>query len=133
MQLIAEIEILKDLTQIQSPNGNVDLHNEFICKSILFDKQALKLEFVKLDNGFSYLLQFHSVAITHIDFLFELNTILDMTVDTLYRGRYEVDGKLFDLSDDRKGYMYLEFVEGQKMEFWAMGMSIEESIVDKPA
>ncbi len=31
-------------------------------------------------------------------------------------------GQLMKVSESNKGYFYLEFVEGQKFEFWAMAM-----------
>ena len=40
-------------------------------------------------------------------------------IDTLYRGRFEMGGKLEEFSNDSRGYFYLELYEGQKIEFWA--------------
>ena len=69
-------------------------------------------------------LKFTDVNITTIDF-FNLKEVEGLTIDTLYRGRAELDGELIEVSEDGKGYFYLEFYEGQKLEFWAKYISVE--------
>jgi len=59
------------------------------------------------------------VFIANFSFYPQIKETEGFTIDTLYRGRFETKGKLKELSDDRRGYFYLEFYEGQKIEFWA--------------
>jgi hypothetical protein len=47
------------------------------------------------------------------------------TLDTLYRGRVESNGELIEISEDGKSYFYLEFYEGQRIEFWARWLVLE--------
>lgn len=52
-------------------------------------------------------------------------TMKTLTIDNLYRGKFEIDGALTEFENNR-GYFYLEFYEGQKIEFWSESLSIEK-------
>ena len=51
-----------------------------------------------------------------------------LVINNLYRGRVEFKDRLIEVSEDGKGYFYLEFIEGRKMEFWAKSIGIDEDI-----
>lgn len=52
-------------------------------------------------------------------------TMKTLTIDNLFRGKFEIDGALTEFENNR-GYFYLEFYEGQKIEFWSESLSIEK-------
>jgi hypothetical protein len=52
-------------------------------------------------------------------------TIPTLTIDNLYKGKAEVEGGLIEFQNNR-GYFYLEFYEGQKIEFWSDGILVDK-------
>ena len=118
------IEFFKNLTQSDYNNRCYDFHNDYNCEKIYYSKGILLLMLKKISSRNFLSLKFTDVNITTIDF-FNLKEVEGLTIDTLYRGRAELDGELIEVSEDGKGYFYLEFHEGQKLEFWAKYISVE--------
>lgn len=128
MKSISEIHILSDLSVLTGQSGYTDFHND--CCSQRF-RLMVSLHFEKLDRTLNLVLRFWNVEMTKVDCLSDIDRAMIASIDTLYRGRYEKDGKLIDLSGDGKGYFYLDFVEGLSMEILASGISFTEEIVIK--
>lgn len=119
-----QIELLNDLSQSEYNGRYYDLHNDFNCQSIEFtplNTFVLKFCHNSLKNKLS--LTFHDVQVESFKF-FNSNDVDGLTIDTLYRGRAEHNGRLLEFLHSNLGYFYLEFYEGQKVEFWSSGISI---------
>lgn len=120
------IVFFKDLTQLDYQNNYYDLHNDYDCVKIDFHDTILILTLNKIENDNVIFLKFNNVNITKISFFSEKKTS-NLTINILYRGRFEKDGELVDLSQTNQSYFYIEFEEGQEFEFWAEYISVESS------
>jgi hypothetical protein len=118
MKEASSIELFKNLTQFEYNNQIVDLHNDYNCQDISFANGVVLLRFISCIDSKPLVLRFEDVALNSFNF-FNVKGNEQLTIDTLYRGRYEVNGELIETSDDNRAYFYLEFYTGQKMEFWA--------------
>ncbi|WP_367916113.1 hypothetical protein [Leadbetterella sp. DM7] len=125
MKAAISIEFIKNLAQYDYNNHYYDFHNDYSCEKISYSDSILLIVFKNLIDGLLLSLKFTEVKITTIDF-FNVKEIEGLTLDNLYRGRTQLNGDLIEVSEDGKGYFYLEFYEGQKLEFWAKGIGVEQ-------
>lgn len=119
------IELFKNLSQNEYGGKWIDFHNDFDCvKLILKIGGFLILWFkgIKDDEIISF--KFSDVLFEQMEF-FNFNKVENLTIDNLYRGKVDRDGELLEFNKEGSGYFYLEFDEGQKMEFWSSGFSVE--------
>ncbi len=116
------IEFFKNLAQYDYNNQYYDFHNDYNCEKLSYSDGILIILFKSLIDGIFLSLKFTDVKIVTLDFF----NVKDLTLDNLYRGRSELNGELIEVSEDGKGYFYLEFYEGQKLEFWSNGIKIEQ-------
>lgn len=119
-----QIELIKNLAQYEFDNKYYDFHNNYNCEKILYTNNTFSLFFKSVINSTQPIIEFDDVNVSVIEFGKQVGK--ELTLDLLYRGRYESNGELIELSNDGKGYFYLEFYEGCKFEFWAKGISIKE-------
>lgn len=122
---VSSIEFLKSLAQYDYDGHYYDFHNDYSCEKLSFLDGALVILFKKNVDGSESSLNFFDAQISAFEFYYGKEPLV---VDSLYRGRVELDGELRDLSDDGKGYFYMEFCEGQRLEFWAKGVSVEHGL-----
>jgi len=125
MKLATSIEFIKNLVQYDYNNHYYDFHNDYSCEKISYSDSILLIVFKSLIDGLFLSLKFTEVKITTVDF-FNVKEIEGLTLDNFYRGRVELNGELIEVSENGRGYFYLEFYEGQKMEFWAKDIGIEQ-------
>lgn len=119
------IEIFKNLSQNEYCNKWIDLHNDFDCvKVILKIGGSLILWFKGIKNNEIISFEFSDVMIEKMEF-FNFNKVENLTIDNLYRGKVEVCGNLLEYNKAGSGYFYLEFDEGQKLEFWSSGFNVK--------
>lgn len=118
-------EILKDLLQVEYQNKYYDIHNDYTCERISYLEKKLFLFLKRIDGSNRLIILFNQVDLAVFDtYLMEDNC----TIDSFYRGRAFMNGVLIEVTEDGRGYFYLEFYEGQKIEFWAKSLEIQESI-----
>lgn len=126
MALTSKINLFDNLSQYNYDNIYYDLHNDCECEKILFKDKELLFMFKNINTGLSLILKFTGVKISMINF-FNSKDVENLTLDNLYRGRFEDNGTLKDLFENDEAYFYLEFYDGQKMEFWAKEFYLEQS------
>ncbi|MFV0468255.1 MAG: hypothetical protein ACK5MK_04915 [Dysgonomonas sp.] len=119
------IEFFKNLAQYDYNNQYYDFHNDYSCEKLSYSDGILLILFKSLIDGIFLSLKFTDVKIIVLDF-FYVKDVENLTLDNLYRGKFEFNGELVEVSEDGKGYFYLEFYEGQKLEFWTYGVNIEQ-------
>ncbi len=120
-----DIELFKNLSQEEYNGKYFDFHNDYDCvKVILFVDGFLTLIFRNIVNKQMVKLKFSDVTISTMDF-FNFNKVENLTIDNLYRGKAELEGELVELKNGNIGYFFLEFDEGQKLEFWSSGVEVE--------
>ncbi|MCD8031004.1 MAG: hypothetical protein LUF85_09350 [Bacteroides sp.] len=127
MILATTIHLFDNLSQYTYNDNYVDFHNTTTLERILFFDKVLMLKFKHNTSGKFLSLKFTDVRMSQIDY-FNSEGVKGLTIDNLYRGRFENKGTLKDISEDGRAYFYLETYEGQKMEFWAKEIGIEEEM-----
>jgi hypothetical protein len=127
--LAKSIEFLKDLCQYEFDYRYYDLHNDYECESVSLKDNVLFIKFKQETNGNNLSLIFTDVEVKQFDF-FNPRDSKTITIDSMYRGKVVIDGELKEFLGE-KGYFYLEFYEGQRLEFWAKSVEIEESNTSK--
>ncbi len=125
MAMTTSLELFKNLAQYDYNNQYYDFHNDYNCETISYSQGILLIILKKMLDGVLLSLKFTDVKITKLAFS-NVKEVGGLTIDTLYRGRAELNGELIEISEDGRGYFYLEFYEGQKMEFWAKSMDVEQ-------
>lgn len=115
-----EIEFFRNLSEWDFDQGNYwDLHNDFGCVAVKLDAGVLILRFSALSDKTPALnLEFNEAEITQLNLSAD-KSLVTLTLDNLYRGRFQVDDRLIDVDDQGRGYFYLEFYEGPTLEFWS--------------
>lgn len=119
------LELFRNLVQYEYKGKYYDLHNEYECDKIIFLNGELLFRLRCISDNSFLLLKFTDVKIVQLDF-FNIQNAKGLTLDNLYRGRAESKEHLIEISEDGEGYFYLEFYEGQKIEFWAKGVDMEK-------
>lgn len=120
-----EIPLFENLAQFEFDQAYYDFHNDFICEQIIFENSCIDLLMKHRINNEKFLLRFLSAEIIKINYLFIINNN-GLTIDNLYRGRFQLDGNLFECNNDQKSYFYLEFYEGQTMEFFCDSVEVKK-------
>lgn len=124
MRSATTIEFFKNLAQYDFDGRYYDFHSDYGCDNLSYSNEVLSISFKSLMGGFSLSLKFTEVEIVTLNFA-NVKEFNSLTLDNLYRGRLEHDGELIEISGGGKGYFYLEFYEGQNLEFWANGVYVE--------
>ena len=121
-----EIEIFKNLSQFEIDKVYYDFHNDFDCRKIFLKSASLILLFRNITDSSYVSLKFEKVILERFDFLnFEELKIL--TIDNIYRGRFQRNNDLFEFDIDGRSYFYIEFYEGPKIELWSERIIIDET------
>ncbi len=121
----SSIELFKNLAQYEFEGKFYDLHNEYDFVKLLIADTTLTVAFKALSNDELFVIKFMNVVLTKLEFFNSAN-VPQLIIDNLYRGRFEKDGELQETVDNGGGYFYLEFDEGQKVEFSATDICVEK-------
>ncbi len=117
------IPLFKDLLQYDLEHNHYDFHNDYDCIGIENKELNLKIRLKEISTGIIVSLKFLNVEIVYSDISYE--GISD-TLDSLYRGRYEQNQQLIEFYEQR-GFFYMEFYNGCRLEFWAESISLENA------
>ena len=123
-----EIELFKNLSQLESDSLFYDFHNDFDCEKVLYESNILILLFKNLIKGYFVSLKFENTTIERFEFL-NFDELKNLTIDNIYRGRFQKENELLESDISGKSYFYIEFYEGPKIEIWCEKIVIDE--VDK--
>ena len=110
------------ITEIELVGNTLDLHNSFNCRNIEYAMDKFIFDFS--DSESLLRIVFTEVEILKMQLPFK-QSFEGITLDNMYRGRFEVNSQLADLSPDSKGCIYIEFYEGQSLEFLCKAMIID--------
>ncbi|MEM6396129.1 MAG: hypothetical protein AAF741_07255 [Bacteroidota bacterium] len=119
-----DIELFKNLSQNTYNGIWIDFHNDFDCIKIITNSSLLKVVFREIQVASIINIVFSDILIAKME-LFNSGEVEHLTIDNLYRGRVEKNGRLIEIDKNERGYFYLEFYEGQKIEFWSSDLSIK--------
>lgn len=120
-----QISLFKNLSDWDlNPDMYWDLHNDFDCLGIELSTGRIGLRFRSVsDRGFFLTMEFLDVDIACLRLAFD-TPIAALTLDNLYRGRFEINDHLIEYDEQGRGYFYLEFYEGPTFELWATSVSV---------
>ena len=121
-----EIELFKNLSQIELDNLFYDFHNDFDCIQVLFESNMLILLFKNIMKGDFVSFKFDNATIESFDSL-NFEELKNLTVDNIYRGRFQKNDQLFEFDINGKSYFYIEFYEGPCIELKCMNIIIAEA------
>ena len=129
---ITNSELFKDLTSLNYENQIIDLHNEYECLCFKYISSSESLEFVFESRDSEilkiyFIIIFEQVEIEVANFYFK-RTESSSTINIFYRGRFELNGKLFEFDSLGKKYWYLEFETGDKLEIFSSKVFIKSGI-----
>ncbi|MEI6697290.1 MAG: hypothetical protein WCO13_14645 [Bacteroidota bacterium] len=120
------IELLRNLSQFEFGNVYYDFHNDFDCVRISLENNFLIFLFKKIIEGYIISFRFDDVDLVKLEFI-NFSEFKNLTIDNIYRGRFEKNGQLLEYNNNEKSYFYLEFDQGSKMEFWSKEIVIEKA------
>ncbi|SKC85113.1 hypothetical protein [Ohtaekwangia koreensis] len=107
---LTESELFGNLLEAKDDLFHIDLHNDYTCVNVTFFADILELKFQN-DKGQGYvILRFKDVIILKMQI--PLRTLI---IDNFHRGRYELNGELYDEYEEKKCF-YIEFYEGGAIE-----------------
>lgn len=122
---LTEFALFESLLIFETSNGVIDLHNDYECHGIEYDfeSQCLKCSFKGSGN---LILEFRNVIIAKLNLLLQL-TSDSGTLNNFYRGRFEINGTLYECSNEGRRYFYLEFEAGDALELYAGNVFLFEN------
>lgn len=109
--------LFEGLLSFQIEGLEVDLHNEYDCRAISLEKNALRLSFVHTFMDQTIILLFKDAVLCLLSF--DLS-IPDSTLDLFYRGRFEEGENVLSTYDQQgRSYYYLSFDNGNEIQLLA--------------
>ncbi len=128
MKELSDVEMFKSLLNLEMEGAYIDLHYDYDCLNVLYDfeEQYLKLFFA---GDKSLILEFRDVVITKLNLQLQ-ETSGRGTLNSFYRGRFEINGTLYEASEEGRRYFYLEFEGGDALELYANDVFLFEE--DEP-
>ncbi|MES2060389.1 MAG: hypothetical protein V4456_00615 [Bacteroidota bacterium] len=125
-------ELFKSFAEFEKDGVYIDLHNEFDCKGIIFSGSKKQLTLLFEPNKHSTR-EVNSVEVFFDDCIIEqYSAKLDKsdtnsgTLDTMYRGRFEIsNGQLCEMSDTGRYYYYINFLPDLNIELFAKSVNAE--------
>jgi len=118
---IFTVELFENLLDLKFSEINLDLHNDYEVKNILYKNNVLQVLVFHNTNKHNLLISFDNADIIEFDFL-PTNGI---TIDNFYRGRFEFNNELFDEYNDKKCF-YIDFCEIGQISVLCSNLKISE-------
>jgi hypothetical protein len=125
---LTNAELFLDLTTIKYGESFFDLHNDYDCTNINYKLLSKTISFLFQPSSTeplrkSLCLLFEDATISNCN-LNLMRTSDSFTLDLLYRGRYETEGNLFEISPNGDGYFYIGFIEGDSFEIFSKKVTL---------
>lgn len=121
-----EIELFENLSEFAFGGLRYDFHNDFYCMKISFERSFLMLLFKKIEDESIVSLKFENTLLENFEF-FSFEEMKSLTIDSIYRGRFQKDNELLEFNIDGKSYFYIEFYEGPRIELWCNSIVVDET------
>lgn len=99
-----------------------DLHNDFECIRLSYSLMERKLELRFTNDDNRIVITFHDARLGACSFN---PTQPGSTIDLFYRGRFEMNNNLHEMTSKAEYYYYLEFLEDTKLEVFARQVVME--------
>lgn len=119
-----DILLFQNLAEYEYEGAYYDFHNDYECSLVEYDGSVLRIVFVKSKERITVSIRFQNTKLERVHFT-PFDATDKQTIDLMYRGRAERDGKLVEYELQR-AYFYLEFYEGLSLEFWSESLILEQ-------
>lgn len=123
---IDEIKLFESLLEFKWGDRVIDLHNDLqVCK-VTFLQDILILYWYEEKSSSTFLLTCLNTKIVR----WEISLKVDESgiLDQLYRGRYIINGTAVENDEIGRGYFYLTFTDGFRIEFLCSSLVFEKVI-----
>jgi len=126
MLSITNYKLFEDISEFLFEGHRVNLHDDFECTQIKFvgESGLFVFTFKHLEERQFVELQFHNARLSSLDFNFPLNANAS-TLEIFYRGRFEEDGILKEVTINNEKIFYLEFNEGVAINLFARQVTLD--------
>ena len=126
MVSIIDSKLFEDFTEFIFNGQRINLHDDFECTEIKFGNGSdlFVFTFLHLEERLWVDLQFHDARLSTFTINFPLNANA-LTLEIFYRGRFEEEGKLKEITSDNEKIFYLEFNEGIVINLFAKDVFLE--------
>jgi hypothetical protein len=126
MLSITDYKLFEDISEFLFDGHRINLHDDFECTQIQFfgESGLFLFTFTHLEERQIVELQFHNARLSSLDFNFPLNTNAS-TLEIFYRGRFEEDGILQEVTINNEKMFYLEFNEGVVINLFAKQVTLD--------
>jgi hypothetical protein len=121
---LTEIELFKDFIIITDHDKNYDLHSDYECTFLEYDSvvRNLIMQFEKIKNNRKtekkLAIVFLEARLANVSISFPRGKG-PSTIDIIYRGRFEENGELREVTDAGERYFYLIFEDGDSFEVYS--------------
>lgn len=119
-----KFKLFDNLSQMEYNGSFFDFHNDYNCTSLSLENNEFSLLLSHIRNENQIILKFSNTKFVNFHFDLKIKNE-SLTIDNLYRGRFELNGILHEFSESDSSYFYLEFYEGQSFEFFCDELLIE--------
>ena len=121
----SEIKLFKNLSEFENENIFYDFHNDYDCLKIILDMNNFHIVFKsEMDNKLIYF-TFCEVEIIKCE-LRNFSEFQNISIDNIYRGRFEENGILKEINELGKSYFYIDFYENISFEILSSKIIIDE-------
>lgn len=133
---LTDSELFKSFAEFEQDGVYIDLHTEFDCKAIEFSGSTRQLTFSFKPNKHctrevsSVEVVFNECSIEQYSIKLDGSDTHSGTLDTMYRGRFEMsDGQLGEMSDTGRYYYYMNFLPHVGFEIFAKSVKAKIDII----
>lgn len=125
--VVEKLELFRDLARMACGPAFFDFHNDFDFSGWSYSDRTLIFCFTRPTDDLRVELTFRSVDFLEANFDNSRDSET-LTLDTLYRGRLEIEGALRDVSADGRFCIYFDFIDGFDGRFLCEGLEVTSSI-----
>jgi hypothetical protein len=121
---LTDIELFKDFIIITDGGRSYDLHSDYECIFLEYDSgnKNLTMRFAKVESeektDGQIAIVFSEARIANLTIRFPRRKDTS-TLNTIYRGRFEENGQLFEFSEMDERYFYFIFQDGDSFEVFS--------------
>ncbi|MBC7398571.1 MAG: hypothetical protein H7289_01405 [Mucilaginibacter sp.] len=120
-------ELFKSLVDIKIGTDYLDFHNDYYCTKVSYLGRIVRICFDSSNPDRLYkkvVIKFKEAELIKMSLPLQQGSLDKITLDTFYRGRFEIDGNLKEYSETGKGYYYISFDEDYFIELFSSEVAI---------
>ncbi|WP_212001427.1 hypothetical protein [Chitinophaga sp. HK235] len=123
---VTHIELFETLLSGDIGDMYYDLHNDFECIRITYSLVEKKLELRFINDDYKLIVSFLGARLGHCNFN-PTKPGKGNDMDLFYRGRFEMNNNLHEMTSKGEYYFYISFLEGDALEIFSRQALLELS------